>query len=277
MLGTLYVVATPIGNLKDITLRALEVLKSVDCVACEDTRVTSKLLNRYGIPKPLISYHEHNERRRAKELIERLQRGESVALVSDAGTPALSDPGAHLVAGAASQGITCVPVPGPSAFPALLAVSGWETDRVVFAGFPPSRASEKQRFLTTITEPGIYCFFESPHRILSLLRQLDKLWNRPQIVLGRELTKMHEEILRGSAAELGRILAERERIRGEFVLLVRKPEEHQAIRSGGSLQQEYERLLKSGVDRKKALKILAKEHGLSRKEIYSRLMKKESN
>jgi 16S rRNA (cytidine1402-2'-O)-methyltransferase len=273
--GTLYVVATPIGNLKDITLRALEVLERVDCIACEDTRVTSRLLQHYHLRKTLISYHEHNERQRADELVRRLLAGQSIALVADAGTPALSDPGAHLVSAAARNGITCIPIPGPSALSAILAVSGWEIDKVQFVGFPPSRTAQRQKYLQQFPGSGTFCFFESPHRVLSLIRQLEKIWNNPEIVLGRELTKVHEEVLRGSAQELAHTLANRDRLRGEFVLLVRKSEAAPVVNSHQSIREEFDRLLAAGEDRKGALHTLAARFGLSRKELYEALIKKE--
>ncbi len=273
MPGTLYVVATPIGNLKDITLRALEVLEEVDCIACEDTRVTSRLLQHYHLNKPLISYHQHNERQRAEQLVRRLLAGDSIALVTDAGTPALSDPGAHLVSAAVRNGIACVPIPGPSALSAILAVSGWEIDKLQFVGFPPSRATQREKYLQQVKGSATFCFFESPHRVLSFIRQLEMVWNNPEMVLGRELTKVHEEVLRGSAQELAAALEERDRLRGEFVLLVRKTEATPAAHSGESLREEFDRLLAAGEDRKAALRILAQRSGLSRKELYEALIK----
>ncbi|HEY2931138.1 MAG TPA: 16S rRNA (cytidine(1402)-2'-O)-methyltransferase [Acidobacteriota bacterium] len=272
MSGILYVVATPIGNLKDITLRALEVLGQVACIACEDTRVTSKLLRHYGIQKPLTSYHEHNEKQRSRELVGRLKSGESVALLSDAGTPGLSDPGAHLVHSAVAAGIRCVPVPGASALPAILSISGWEMDRLTFLGFAPARASQLQKFLVGISEEGIYCFYESPHRILKLLEQLRVCWQDPQIVAGRELTKLHEEILRGTAGELKALLEQRQRVLGEFVLLVQRPAGSPKT-ADESLEKEFERLTAHGEDRKSALRKLAQSRGLSRRELYNRLIK----
>ncbi|MBI4455236.1 MAG: 16S rRNA (cytidine(1402)-2'-O)-methyltransferase [Acidobacteria bacterium] len=275
MPGALYVVATPIGNLKDITLRALEVLKAVSCIACEDTRVTTKLLRHYGISKPLISYHEHNERARARQLLERLLAGDSIALVSDAGTPGLSDPGAHLVSEAAVKGIACVPVPGPSALSAIVAVAGRVVEPLVFVGFAPSRVTQRQKFLRRIQAPGTYCFYESPHRIVSFLRQLEEEWENPPVVMGRELTKVHEEILRGSAQELAGTLEKREYLRGELVLLVQKSEPRLVKTPLQSLQQEFEQLLAAGEGRKSALRLLARRYGISRKEIYRRLLKLE--
>ncbi|MBI3940979.1 MAG: 16S rRNA (cytidine(1402)-2'-O)-methyltransferase [Acidobacteria bacterium] len=279
MPGILYVVATPIGNLKDITLRALEVLRQVDFVACEDTRVTAGLLRHYGIRKSMVSYHEHNERKRSSELIERLVAGESIALISDAGTPALSDPGATLVSSAAKAGIRTVPVPGPSALSAILSVAGETAEPIVFIGFAPSRAQARQRFLEQIVHRATYCFYESPHRVLSLLRQLETTWGNPAVVMGRELTKLHEEILHGSARDVAAELERRKRLLGEFVLLVQKSDAPPASDaanpelSSRSLHGELERLLAGGQERKAALRQLARSHGLSRRELYRRLLR----
>lgn len=272
MSGVLYVVATPIGNLEDITLRALAVLGQVTCIACEDTRVTSKLLRRYKIQKPLISYHAHNERQRSDELLQRLLGGDSIALISDAGTPGLSDPGALLVQAAAGAGIRCVPVPGVSAFPAILSVSGWQADRITFLGFAPARQSALQKFLLGIREEGVYCFYEAPHRIIRLLKELGSCWQDPPVVLGRELTKLHEEILRGRALELKALLEKRDRVLGEFVLLVRRPPAA-ADTAHETLEEEFARLTARGEDRKSVLRKLAGSRGLSRRELYDRLIK----
>lgn len=277
MPGILYVLGTPIGNLKDITLRALEVLRQVDRVACEDTRVTSGLLRHHGIAKPLVSYHEHNERKRSAELVERLMAGESVALVSDAGTPGLSDPGAQLVSRAAAAGIRVVPIPGPSALAAILSVAGDVRGPVVFVGFTPSRSAARKKFLDETRIAGTYCFYESPHRAVSLLKQLEESWGNPWVVLGRELTKLHEEIIRGSARELAEELDRRDRQRGEFVLLVQKPEglssdsEAEPV-STGSLKHEVDLLCANGHARNAALREVARRHGMSRRKLYERLL-----
>jgi 16S rRNA (cytidine1402-2'-O)-methyltransferase len=275
MKGILYLVATPIGNLKDITLRALETLKAVDCIACEDTRVTGKLLRHYEIAKPLVSYHEHNERRRAPELLERLLAGKSVALVSDAGTPGVSDPGAHLVEEARALDIRCEPIPGPSAFSAILSVAGFVPEPVVFAGFPPSRSTQRRRWLEQFHSEGSVCMYEAPHRIVALLTDLSELWGDPQVLLGRELTKLYEEVLRGSASQLAGILRQRERVVGEIVLLAARPSVAVAREDTGhplDLRARFEQLLAAGENRKSALRKLGRETGIPRSELYRKLL-----
>lgn len=219
--GTLYIVATPIGNLDDITFRALKVLGSVDLVAAEDTRHTGKLLAHFSISKPLFSFHDHNERDRIDLLLDRLKKGQQVALVSDAGTPSVSDPGFRLVREAAHQGVTIVPVPGVSAAMTALCASGLPTDAFVFVGFPPRKPGRRREFLAELKdEKKTLIFYESPHRILTLIRELSDIMGNREAVLGRELTKLHEEFLRGCLTELADDLAQRERIRGECTLIV---------------------------------------------------------
>ncbi|RPJ81038.1 MAG: 16S rRNA (cytidine(1402)-2'-O)-methyltransferase, partial [Acidobacteria bacterium] len=199
MPGTLYLVATPIGNLEDITLRALRILREVELVACEDTRQTQKLLHHYGLQKRTISYHEHNEALRAPELIAELEDGASVALVSDAGTPLVSDPGYRLVAKAVERGVRVEPIPGASAVLAALAASGLPTDAFQFGGFLPARSSQRRKLLAGLKdEQATLIFFEAPHRIRETLEQLQPHLGDREIVVGRELTKVHEELLRGS-------------------------------------------------------------------------------
>ncbi len=201
--GTLYVVATPIGNLEDLTFRAVRTLKEADVIACEDTRHTRVLLDRYAIRTPLVSYHEHNEQRRAPELVTRLAAGESVALVSDAGTPVLSDPGYTVVRQAIHAGISVVPIPGPSAITAALVVSGLPSDRFLFCGFLPRKSSERRRFLAEVAPlPWTLVLFEAPHRIQSALADLHAILGNRELALVRELTKRFEEMLRGPVAEI---------------------------------------------------------------------------
>lgn len=219
--GILYVVATPIGNLKDITLRALEILKEVDFIACEDTRQTKKLLDRYQIEKPLISYHQHTKIQKIDYIVNQIAQGKSCALVSDAGTPCISDPGSVLLAKAVRAGIKIVPLPGPSALTAAASISGFPVDRFIFLGFPPHKKG-RQKFFEQIKE-SIYpvIFYESPYRILKTLNQLKDVVNSRQIMVCRELTKMFETVYRGNINEVITKL-EKEKIRGEFVVMVAK-------------------------------------------------------
>ncbi len=218
--GTLYIVATPIGNLGDMTPRSVEVLKGVDLIASEDTRVTQKLLRTFGIQTPQISFFEHNEEWKTPEILERLERGQAIALVSDAGTPLISDPGYRLVKEAAERRIQVVPIPGPSAVIAALSVSGLPTDRFTFVGFLPRKASRRRKELQRLAELShTLVLYESPHRILKTLQDLEKIMGKRCVVICRELTKKYEEILRGTPSELLRKLADR-RMRGEVTLIV---------------------------------------------------------
>jgi 16S rRNA (cytidine1402-2'-O)-methyltransferase len=270
MPGRLYVVSTPIGNLEDITYRAVRMLKEADWIACEDTRTTRRLLDRYAIETRTISYHEHNETERAAELIERIAQGESGALVSDAGTPLLSDPGYRLVHAAAQAGIRIEPLPGASALLAALVVSGLPTDQFHFGGFLPSKQGQRQRLLESLAdEPATLIFYEAPHRIIESLEDIAAVLGTRDIVAARELTKIHEEILRGSASEIATALATRDSIRGEFVILIGKslapPVENVPI--GDMIQA----LIAAGVERMDAMKTVARERGLSKREVYKLL------
>ncbi len=221
MPGTLYVVATPIGNLEDLSPRARRLLSEVDLVACEDTRHTGRLLSRLGLEARLVSLHEHNERARLPRLLAELEAGRAVALVSDAGTPLLSDPGYVLVREAVRRGIAVVPVPGPSAGLAALVASGLPPYPFTFAGFPPPRSGKRRAFYRGLAElPHTLVVFESPHRLLASLGDaLAELGDRPA-ALGRELTKLHEEVLRGTLAGIRDEILSRERLRGEFVVVI---------------------------------------------------------
>ena len=275
----LYVVATPIGNLEDITLRALRLLKEVDLIACEDTRQTQKLLNHYGISKPLVSYHEHNEAERAAELVGQLEQGKSVALVSDAGMPGVCDPGYRVAKLAIEHGIPVVPVAGASAMVAALAASGLPSDSFSFHGFLPARQGQRRRALEEIasrhrTETQI--FYEAPHRLLEALRDIaDVLGPRRPLVIARELTKVHEEFLRGTAEELLQRLAERPGgIKGEVTLLIGKAAEPDASVAMGKtdLRGRLEQIMRErSLDEKSALKVLARELGISKSEAYRRI------
>ncbi|MGD0014778.1 MAG: 16S rRNA (cytidine(1402)-2'-O)-methyltransferase [Bryobacteraceae bacterium] len=268
MAGTLYLVATPIGNLEDITLRALGVLREADLIACEDTRQTRKLLDHYGIHKPTTSYHEHNEALRASELIEKLEAGSNIALVSDAGTPLVSDPGYRLVRKAIDRGIRVEPAPGPSAALAALAASGLPTDEFHFAGFLPSRPAERRKTLARLKDEGAtLIFYEAPHRILATLADIEAVLGPRPVVLARELTKIHEEFLRGSAAELGKA---RIPLKGEFTVLVGKAEQPQAEQRV-PIPEAVEAYTRSGMSRMDAMKAVARERGISKRDVYREL------
>src|SRR5215203_5912918 len=221
MPGTLYLVATPIGNLSDITHRALQILKDVDLIACEDTRHTHKLLQHYAITTKTISYHEHNEQQRAAELIDFLKQGSDIAVVSDAGTPSISDPGFRLVRAAIESDLPVVPVPGPSALISALIAAGLPTDEFFFAGFLPSRANARRARLEQLrTVPGTLIFYEAPHRLAATLQDAVEILGEREAVVARELTKLHEEIRRGRLSDLARNYADKENARGEIVVLI---------------------------------------------------------
>ena len=268
MPGRLYVVSTPIGNLEDITYRAVRILKEADWIACEDTRTTRRLLDHYGIPTRSVSYHEHNETERAAELVARIEEGETGALVSDAGTPLLSDPGYRIVHAAAQAGIRVEPVPGASALLAGLVVSGLPTDQFHFGGFLPAKQGQRRRLLESLADETVtLVFYEAPHRIVESLEDIEAVLGARDVVAARELTKMYEEILRGSAAEIAASLSGRDSIRGEFVVMIGKsvalPSE-----SGVPIEDLIHALIGAGIDRMEAMKTVARERGLSKREIY---------
>jgi 16S rRNA (cytidine1402-2'-O)-methyltransferase len=265
--GILYLVATPIGNLEDITLRALRVLREeVAVIACEDTRQTQKLLHHFEIRKPLLACHEHNENARAQEIVEMLERGESVALVSDAGTPLISDPGYRVVSAAVAAGANIVPIPGPSAALAALAASGLPTNEFRFIGFlPPKQTARRKTLAALAAETATLIAYESPHRILESLADITaELGSRP-IVLARELTKIHEEFLRGSAAEVHALLSARDSIKGEITLVI-----GQAVAEPSHADPliELAQLEAQGMERMAAIKMAAKRLGLPKREVY---------
>ncbi|HET9533679.1 MAG TPA: 16S rRNA (cytidine(1402)-2'-O)-methyltransferase [Blastocatellia bacterium] len=270
MAGTLYLVATPIGNLEDITLRAINVLRDVDLIACEDTRHTRKLLSRYEITKPTISYHEHNERERARELVRKLEAGSDIALVSDAGTPLVSDPGFRLVRESLDRGIRVVPVPGPAAFVAALAASGLPSDEFVFAGFlPPRKGARRARLEEFAGAKTTLIFYEAPHRIRETLEDAREILGDRPAVLARELTKLYEEFLRGSLSEIASSLEPGD-VRGEMVLIVGPPlEDNRSRPVRSSILEEIEHVMRDeGLDHKSALKRVARNRGISRSEAY---------
>ena len=278
----LYLVATPIGNLEDITLRALRILRSADRIACEDTRQTAKLLNHFGIKTPTVSYHLHNEAGRADELLDQLKTGARIALVSDAGTPAIADPGADLVAKAVAAGITVYPIPGANAALSALIASGLDTERFTFHGFLPSKAGQRRSALERVREQlragssdeggaGTQMFYETPHRILEALEDIAAILGPThRIVLARQLTKLHEEFLRGTAAELLSQMQGRQVVRGEMVLLISGQVESAAELGGAqALADEVSALIKGeGLSEKDALKRVAKARGLGKSEVY---------
>jgi 16S rRNA (cytidine1402-2'-O)-methyltransferase len=275
MPGKLYVVATPIGNLSDITQRAIQTLKDVDLIACEDTRHTRKLLQHFGIDTKTISYHEHNELQRGKELIEMLVQGSDLAVVSDAGTPAINDPGFRLVQAAIDHEIDVISVPGPSALITALVTSGLPTNEFFFAGFLPSRTSPRQARLKELSSiPATLVFYEAPHRLLATLKDAQEILGERQAVVARELTKLHEEIRRSTLSKLAEHYSVQEP-RGEIVLLIDKESLAKQIGKGESdkavapLVAQYE---EQGLDHRAALKKAARELGLPRAEAYRRLL-----
>jgi 16S rRNA (cytidine1402-2'-O)-methyltransferase len=283
--GCLFIVSTPIGNLEDITLRALRVLKEADVIACEDTRQTQKLLSHFEISKQVVSYHEHNEITRAPEIVIELEQGAKVALVSDAGTPAISDPGYRLVSLCVRHGIKVVPVPGASALVAALAASGMPIEEFLFAGFLPSRQTARRKALRAFAEePRTLTFYEAPHRVLDTLEDaLDILGNRPAVI-AREVTKMYEEFLRGHLEDL--VAAARKKPpRGEITLLIGPPDGRakHAENAGDAtssvpLARRVDEIMQAnGTDRKAALKQAARERGLTRREAYKQLLVTREN
>jgi 16S rRNA (cytidine1402-2'-O)-methyltransferase len=319
----LYLVATPIGNLDDITLRALHVLRSVDRIACEDTRQTQKLLNHFQIDVPTISCHEHNELSRAAELVHEIKRGSAIAVVSDAGMPGISDPGSRLVQSAIEAGIAVIPIPGANAALCALVASGLPAAEFAFLGFLPEKAGARRTRLEELAAEALdlyrrppgrrsrasphprittedkhsvnretseaagkgalptLIFYEAPHRILDTLADLESVWGSElRIVVARELTKMHEEFLRGSVAEVRRELGKRDRVRGEITLIVEPPLKTSPGGSAGATEKLTDRLARiqaeTGVDEKEALKRLARESGRSKSELYRELQRQRA-
>ncbi len=272
--GTLFLVGTPIGNLEDITLRALRTLKEVDLIACEDTRQTQKLLNHYGIERRTVSYHEHNELERAPELIVHLENGKSIAVVSDAGMPGVSDPGYRLVALAVRHHIRVVPIPGASAFLSALVASGLPTDSFRFCGFLPAKVGARRSILeSSRSSPRTQIFYEAPHRLCQTMQDVvEVIGPDRRVVVAREVTKLHEEFLRGRASEILAELEGREEVKGEITLLIAKEDETSAPRaqdSKQSISQRIRQLMQSDqLEEKAALKQAAKEFGLARSEAY---------
>jgi len=283
--GCLYLVATPIGNLEDISLRALRILKEVDLIACEDTRQTRKLLSHYDFHTRLESYHEHNEMTRAPELVIELEQGAQIALVSDAGTPAISDPGHRLVALSLRHGIPVVPVPGPSALVSAITASGIAADEFVFVGFLPARTGERRSALRALAdEPRTLVFYEAPHRLAAMLADARSVLGDRSAVVAREVTKIHEEFRRGRLDEL---IASFERTppRGEITVIVARADERSSTNAADNgsralvpLPQRVEEIMQARkLSPKEALKIAARERGLTKREAYKQLVSERSD
>ncbi len=273
MTGILYIVATPIGNLEDITLRALRVLKEVDCIAAEDTRHSMKLLSHYGIEKPLFSYWSEKEKVRAEDVISILKSGKTVALISDAGTPGISDPGAILIKRAIEESIPVVPLPGPSAIITALSISGLPLNEFTFCGFLPPKQSERRKRLKELSfEKRTLVFYEAPHRLLETLSDILEIMGDREAVVTKELTKIHETIYRGRLKKIHESLLE-STIVGEYVIviegrMVKSPDLDEAL-------EEVRLLIKKGRRRKEAVKIVAETYNLSSKELYDRSLRED--
>jgi 16S rRNA (cytidine1402-2'-O)-methyltransferase len=272
MTGKLYLVATPIGNLEDITYRAVRVLREADLIACEDTRQTRKLLDHYEISKPTISYHEHNEAERAAELASRMAAGATVALVSDAGMPLVCDPGYRLVRAAIEMSVPVEPIPGPSAALAALAASGLPTDSFYFGGFLPFKPGQRVKALEArADEPATLVFYEAPHRVLEALEAIEQTLGPRPVVVARELTKIHEEFLRGTADEVRAQLAARDSVKGEITLLIGRAVA--PVPDDTPLDEAVAALVEAGTPRMDAIKQVARKRGLSKREVYDRLLR----
>jgi 16S rRNA (cytidine1402-2'-O)-methyltransferase len=268
--GSLFLVATPIGNLEDITYRAVRTLKEVDLIACEDTRHTRRLLDHFGIDKPAISYHEHNEADRAVSLVDRLTSGANIALVSDAGTPLINDPGYRLVTAAVAAGVRVIPIPGPSAILTALTASGLPTDSFYFGGFVPQKQGARRKMLESLG--SLDCtlvFYEAPHRILETLQDIAHVYGEREVVLTRELTKLHEEFLRGTGLALFCILEQRGTPKGEMTLVIGKPLPRAPDER--PVEQAVEAYVLQGLSRMDAIKAVARDRGVSKREIYGKM------
>lgn len=271
MKGVLYIVSTPIGNLEDITLRAIRILKEVDVIAAEDTRHSIKLLNHYGISKPLISYWSEKEKIKSEEIIERLETGQSVALISDAGTPGISDPGALLIRKAIEKGFIVVPVPGASAITAALSIAGLPTEEFTFIGFLPAKRNQRRKVLRDISlEKRTVVFYESPHRIVETFCDMKEIFNERRVALIKEISKIHEEVLRGTVSEVLEKL-KKTKIAGEYVVVLEGKTEEEKHSLEALL--EVSALMKKGLGRKEAVKKVANAYGMSKKELYDKSLK----
>lgn len=280
MAGKIYLVATPIGNLSDISIRAIETLKNADIIACEDTRNTIRLLNHFEIKGHLTSYHEYNKIDRAYELCEKVKEGKNIAFVSDAGMPAISDPGYELVEIAYKEGLEVTVVPGASAVVSALAISGISSRRFAFEGFLPADKNEKKEILTELSqESRTLILYEAPHRLLKTLKELFEYMGNRNIAIVREITKLHEEVLRGKLADIiADYESEKIAIRGEYVLviegksLLEKREERQKSFEEISIREHYEKYIAEGMDKKEAMKAVAKDRGIQKRDVYKELL-----
>ena len=277
--GTLYLVGTPIGNLEDMSFRAVRILKEVQLIACEDTRQTQKLLNHYSIETSTTSYHEHNELTRSAELVMQMEQGKSIALVSDAGMPGISDPGFRLVTLAIRHHITVVPIPGASAFLSALVASGLPTDAFRFLGFLPSKEGQRAKMLENVrNSTRTLIFYEAPHRLVETLEEIVQVLghDRP-VVVAREVTKLHEEFVRGTATEVFAQLKSRDEVKGEIPLLIGRAPEHQhgqSVFNAHTVRTRVRELMKKeSLDERDALKRVAKEMGVSKSEAYREMQK----
>ncbi|HLW51929.1 MAG TPA: 16S rRNA (cytidine(1402)-2'-O)-methyltransferase [Candidatus Angelobacter sp.] len=277
--GTLYIVATPIGNLEDITHRAVRILRQADLIACEDTRQTRKLLDHYGISNPTTSYHEHNEAGRAEELLRKLGEGQNIALVSDAGMPGISDPGYRVIKLAIERGVTVIPIPGASAITAALVGSGLPTDAFEFRGFLPARSGQRRTALEALLQAKhTVVLYEAPHRIRETLEDVAAiLGNERPVVVARELTKLHEEFIRGPASQVLVHFREHEP-KGEITLLIGPASQSATLTPGKTLADRLQKIVvEQEVDEKEALKILARETGLPKSELYRELQRNKAS
>ena len=273
MSGRLYIVSTPIGNLEDITLRALKVLKEADVIACEDTRTTRKLLTRYAVETPLVSYHEHNEIEKAKELLSILREGRSIALVSDAGTPCISDPGYRIVKLASEHGIEVLSIPGPSASVSALSVSGLPTSSFAFFGFLPRTKKHLTDYLSRIKNyPETLVFYESPNRVTKTLRAISEVFGDRNISLSREMTKLYEETLRGKVSDVLEALVKRNEIKGEVTIVVEGASSEIGETDPETIDRMLDQHKKIGSSLKDAVKMVSGESGYSKSKTYKRAL-----
>ncbi|HXT56161.1 MAG TPA: 16S rRNA (cytidine(1402)-2'-O)-methyltransferase [Candidatus Eisenbacteria bacterium] len=267
MSGSLYIVPTPIGNLEDITFRAVRVLKEVDLIAAEDTRHTQVLLNHYDIRTSVTSYHEHNERGKARELVEQLRQGRSIALLSDAGTPMISDPGYRLVVEAIRAGVQVIPLPGPSAVTAALSAAGLPTDRFGFEGFLPAKKSERRSALEALKkDTKTLIFYEAPHRLKETLADMAEIFGDREVAIGREISKVHEEFLRGALREILATI-EQQTVRGEITLVVQGATSGAPVTEEGVIS-EIRQLAENGMRVKEISELVGAHHGISKREVY---------
>jgi len=275
--GRLYVVATPLGNLEDLTPRAARVLREVALIACEDTRRTATLLRAHGIATPTTSYFEHNERAKGARILSELLAGRDVALVSDAGTPAISDPGFRLVRDARAAGVAVLPVPGPNAAVAALSVSGLPSDRFLFVGFLPARSGARKSAIEELgRQRATLVFYESPHRIVDTLSQMIEVWGEREAFVAREATKLHEEYLRGSLADLRQALSARPALKGEITLIVCGASEER-VSIEDDPEALFARLRAEGHTRREAAREVARRTGLPAREVYRRMLGESDN